>query len=212
MTNPDQVVSKSEFAKLCNVTPANVTHWIRDGKLSEAALVGDGRSARIRVDVALRQVNLRRDVGQALGNGIGTRLASPRPGPSVAEGGDDEDPLEGWPADGSGDAIDRKLKAAKLEAAERVNRVEAVKEAASQGIYTETGSVRAEMGKIAGQMMRIFEGALPEIATAIAAEFRIEARDVTHALNEQFRKVREQAAAAAAQHASLLPDAIDTPA
>ena len=212
MTNPDPVVSKSEFAKLCNVSPSNVTHWISDGKLSGAALVGEGRSARIRVEVALRQVNLRRDVGQALGNGIGTRLAPSRPASAPDEGGDDADPLDGWPADGTGDAIDRKLKAAKLEAVERVNRIEAVKEAASQGAYTDTGSVRSEMGKIAGQMMRIFEGALPEIATAIAAEFKIEARDVTHALNEQFRKVREQAATAAAQHAQTHPETVDVPA
>ena len=86
-----------------------------------------------------------------------------------------------------------------------------MEEAAGEGRYTDTGAARAEMGKIAGQMMRIFEGALPEIATAIAAEFRLETRDVTHALNEQFRKVREQAAERAAKAAAAIPGTVESP-
>ncbi|MGU3539993.1 hypothetical protein [Methylobacterium sp. A54F] len=210
MSNPDRIVTKSEFAKIAGVSPGRVTQWIDEGKISGDALVGQGRSARIRAEAALRQVNLRRDVGQALGNGLGTRLTIPRsPVPSVG-GGEDEDLDAGgsWSSDGASDDVDRKLKQAKLEAAERANRMAAVEEAASEGLYTETSAVRAEMGKIAGQMMRIFEGALPEIATAIAAEFKIDARDVTHHLNEQFRKVREQAAAAAAKVAEAIPETV----
>ena len=195
MSDPEQIVSKAEFATLCKVSGAAVSQWISSGKLTGNALVGEGRWAKIRVAVAMEQVNLRRDVGQALGNGIATRLA--RPEPRDADD-DEDDAFGGWSGDGRSDDVDRKLKLNKLEAAERANRVAAAEEAASQGLYTETASVRAEMGKIAGQMMRIFEGALPEIATAIASEFRLDARDVTHHLNEQFRKVREQAAAAAA--------------
>ena len=181
MTDPDRLLSKSEFAELCGVSPAAVSQWIKQGKISGEGLVGEGRTARIRVAVAMRQVNLRRDVGQALGNGLGTRLG---PSASVDDGEAEpggHDPYEGWSPDGNSDAVDRKLKLAKLEAAERANRIAAVEEAAGEGRYTDTGAARAEMGKIAGQMMRIFEGALPEIATAIAAEFRLETRDVTHA-------------------------------
>ncbi|GJD78002.1 hypothetical protein [Methylobacterium gregans] len=221
MSNPDAIVSKSEFAKLCGVVPGRVTQWINEGKISGAALVGEGRSARIRVEVALRQLKLRRDVGQALANGSATRLDIPvafvparaaiaAAGDDVGEDDDGEpDPYGGWAPDGASDDIDRKLKRAKLEAAERDNRIAAAKEAAAEGVFTETAAARSEMGKIAGQMMRIFEGALPEIATAIAAEFKIDARDVTHHLNEQFRKVREQAAAAAAKVAAAIPETID---
>lgn len=206
MSDPEEVVTKSEFAKLCNVTPASVTQWITSGKIGLDCLVGEGRSAKIRVERALRQVNLRRDVGQALGNGIATRLAPPRPAPVRDE--DDEDGHGGWGSEPPDD-VDRKLKLNKLEAAERANRLAAIEEAASQGLYTETAAARMEMGKIAGQMMRIFEGSLPEIATAIAAEFKIDARDVTHQLNEQFRKVREQAAEAAKKAALALSATTD---
>jgi len=209
MSNPEQVVSKSEFARIAGVSPGRVTQWIDEGKISGAGLVGEGRSARIRVETALQQVNLRRDVGQALGNGSATRVDAPRrsrpapPDPDAPPGGD---PFEGWSPDGTTDDIDRRLKQAKLEAAERDNRIKAAEEAASEGRYTESATMRAEMGKISGQMLRIFEGMLPAIATAIAAEFELEARDVTHALNEQFRKVREQAATAAAKHAQSLAE------
>lgn len=221
MSNPGAIVSKSEFAKICGVVPGRVTQWIKEGKISGPALVGEGRSAKIRVEVALGQLKLRRDVGQALGNGLATRLEIPaafvpaRARAAEIEGdvgedrGDESDPDGSWGPDGASDDIDRKLKRAKLEAAERDNRIAAAKEAATEGFYTEAASARSEMGKIAGQMMRIFEGALPEIATAIAAEFKIDARDVTHHLNEQFRKVREQAAASAAKVAEAIPETID---
>ncbi len=207
MAENDDVVSKGDFARLCGVSPGRVTQWIDERKISGAALVGEGRSAKIRVSVAQRQVGLRRDVGQSLGNGLGTKLKLPAPPPRPSRADEvlyDQDP-EDHSGDG-GDDVDRKLKLAKLETVERANRMSALEELASQGLYTETSSVRSEMGKIAGQMIRIVEGALPEIATALAAEFRLEARDVTHHLNEQFRKVREQAAEEAARAAAAIPE------
>ena len=207
MAEIDEVVSKGDFAKLCGVSPGRVTQWIDEGKISGAALVGEGRSAKIRVAVAQKQVNLRRDVGQALGNGLGTKLKPTAPKPNKpAEILYDQD-SDDHSGDGTDD-VDRKLKLAKLETVERANRMSALEELATQGVYTETAGVRAEMGKIAGQMIRIVEGALPEIATAIAAEFKLEARDVTHHLNEQFRKVREQAAEEAARAAQAMPETV----
>ncbi|WP_158811195.1 hypothetical protein [Beijerinckia sp. L45] len=199
MTAPT-AVSKSEFAKICGVSPGRVTQWIDEGKLNGAALVGEGRSARINVEIGQRQVNLRRDVGQALGNGLATKLEAPAR--RVHE--DREEDL----GDGATDDVDRKLKLAKLEASERANRMAAIEEAAAQGLYTDTASSRSEMGKIAGQMVRIFEGALPEIATALAAEFKLETRDVTHHLNEQFRKFREKAALIAEAAAGAIPETL----
>ena len=96
MTDPDRLLSKSEFAELCGVSPAAVSQWIKQGKISGEGLVGEGRTARIRVAVAMRQVNLRRDVGQALGNGLGTRLG---PSASVDDGEAEpggHDPYECW--------------------------------------------------------------------------------------------------------------------
>lgn len=202
MAPVDDVVTKGEFAKLCGVSPGRITQWIDEGKITGDALVGEGRSAKIRVEVAKRQVALRRDIGQAFGNGLDTRLANPIA--RILE--DDDDPIDPT----STDDVDRKIKLAKLEAVERANRLSAIEEDEKNGVYTETATVRAEMGKIAVQIMRIFEGALPELATAIAGEFKLQARDVTHFLNERFTKIREQAAKAAAAAAKEIPETIET--
>lgn len=86
-----RIVSKSAFARLCNVQPSAVSNWIANGILSGEAIVGEGRTARINVDVARVQVNQRRDIGQALGNGLKVRLRPeaaatvPAPSPAPAE-------------------------------------------------------------------------------------------------------------------------------
>lgn len=198
----EATVTKGEFAKLCNVSPGRVTQWIAERKISGKAIVGEGRSARIRVDLAQRQLRLRRDVGQAHGNGAATKLkqAAPAPGPSPTP---DLDSALRYPD--PSDEVDAAIKRARLEAIERNNRTAAAEEAASQGRYTETAAARAEMGRIAGQVIRTFEGAIPDIATALAASFKLDARDVTHRLQEQFRKVREKAAEKAAQAAAAQP-------
>src|SRR5260370_22583557 len=71
------IVSKSQFATLTNVSCARVSQWVTEGKISGAALVGTGRRARIRVNGALEQLRRKIDVGQSLGNGISTRLERP---------------------------------------------------------------------------------------------------------------------------------------
>lgn len=199
--------SKGEFAKRCNVSPGRVSQWIKDGQIGPEALVGEGRSAKILIDVAVQQLQARRDVGQAVGNGLDTRLE--RPVAPVAA-------VSGSPGASSGppsvkDPTSEEIKRERLWALQAANREVREKEAARLGIYTETATVRAEMGRISGQMMRIFEGALPELATAIAAEFKLDARDVTHLLGEQFRKIREAAAATALAAAQRLPETVPSP-
>src|SRR5690606_9605999 len=68
------VVSKGEFARMVQVSPGRVSQWIAEGKIGPDALQGEGRLAKIIVDRAMAQVRLRRDPGQAVGNGIATRL------------------------------------------------------------------------------------------------------------------------------------------
>ena len=70
----DDVVAKGEFARLCNVVPGRVTQWITAGKISGEALVGVGRSARIRVAVAQAQLKRHLDPNQMTANGVRTRL------------------------------------------------------------------------------------------------------------------------------------------
>ena len=70
----EEIVTKGEFAVLCKVSPGRVTQWIGDGKISPAALVGEGRSAKIRVAQAQADLKRSLDPNQMSGNGIRTRI------------------------------------------------------------------------------------------------------------------------------------------
>ncbi len=48
----DGVVSKGQFATLVGVSPGQVSHWLRKGKIHGDAIVGVGRHTRIRVAAA----------------------------------------------------------------------------------------------------------------------------------------------------------------
>ena len=49
----DGTVNKSDFAAHLGVSAARISQYIAEGKLSADALVGTGRAARIRLDVAM---------------------------------------------------------------------------------------------------------------------------------------------------------------
>ena len=68
-------IRKSEFARLCNVSAPSVSQWISGGKIDGAAIVGEGRSAMIDLDLARAQVKERRAVNESYGlNGLNTKL------------------------------------------------------------------------------------------------------------------------------------------
>ena len=59
-------------------------------------------------------------------------------------------------------------------------------------------------------MMKIFEGALPDMASSQAAKFQISQREALHLLRDDFRKVREQLSAVHAAAARRVPEAVET--
>src|SRR5271166_2768943 len=59
--------TKAEFAALSGVTKGRVSQWLRTGKIDGTALVGEGRCARINIEVARRQLDARLDLSQRLG-------------------------------------------------------------------------------------------------------------------------------------------------
>ena len=211
MAASETSVSKGDFARICNVSPGRVTQWISEGKISGAALVGEGRSAKIVVAIAQKQIRARTDSGQAFGNGLKTKLEAPEarkpagPTSALPPRGDLGGDALTDPAASGLDKLDTRIKQEKLEALERTNRKAAEDEAAAQGRYTGTAAARRQMTMMASQTMRIFEGALPEIASAVAATFHVQERDVLQILNEQFRKVREQATEAHKREAAAMP-------
>lgn len=68
------LMRKVDFAALTGTHRSRVSHWIRDCKISGAAIVGQGRKALIDVDVALRQLRERLDVDGLVRTGLNTNL------------------------------------------------------------------------------------------------------------------------------------------
>lgn len=192
----EPVVPKGEFARICNVTPGRVSQWISEGKISGAALVGAGRSAKIAVAVAQQQLRRHIDVGQRLGNGLQTRLEMPA---------GDAAPAARSPA---ADPIDDALRNERLRDMQFKNRESAEKELARRGIYTRTDDVRAAMGGLAAGMLNVFEGSLTDLANAIASAHQLPQRDVLHLLRTEFRTIRARAAQVARQRGEGLAPVI----
>lgn len=192
------VVSKSDFARLCNVTAGRVSQWISEGKLSGAAIVGEGRFAKIDVDEGSRQLGTRLDMSQRLGlNGMGTRL----PGlPSSAATP---------PSSPTSSTVEDQIKQERLKQERIKSRQLEADDAARRGIYMRTDDAKREMARIAGTMISVFEGELPTMAQAIAARFELPARDVLHLIRNQFREMRARASAHLAADAEQEDDLID---
>lgn len=194
-----EIVPKGEFARILNVSPGRVSQYISEEKIFGPAIVGRGRSAKINVPIARKQLRRRLDISQSLGNGIGTQLGDAAPAsdqtdiPDAPRGATTEDKIR-----------EEKLKAERL----RVRRLEE-EEAARQGRYILAVDARAEQARQAGLMLKVFEGGLADMASALATQFELPQRDVLHGLRVAFRRVRNRASTDFEVAAAELPDTID---
>lgn len=198
-----QVVSKGDFARLADVSPGRVSQWIAEGKIGRDALQGEGRSAKIIVDKALAQVRLRRDPGQAVGNGLTTKLF----GDGDVAGGDAERSSSTGSAPPRSDDVAHQIQQERLERERRNNRLAALDEAVRQANLVPTDAVRAEMARLARRVDEANAAMLADFASAIAGRFSLPQRDVLHLL----REVRtEKKASLARQASALLEDVPET--
>ncbi|TRL35504.1 hypothetical protein [Rhizobium straminoryzae] len=203
-------VTKGQFAALIGVSPGRVSQYLAEGKISPAALHGNGRNARIIVERAKADLRLALDISQRMGNGIDTRLdgndESLAPLSSYRSRGDADEP----PLKTQKNAVDHEIKQQKLEQLRRVNRNGAIADAKAIGTLTETEAARAEMARMATRMIIVFESGLSDLATAITEEFKVPQRDVLHLLRREFRKLRSAAAKQARDEAAALPETTET--
>jgi hypothetical protein len=195
-------LTKGEFATAIGVSAARVSQMISEGKISGPALVGEGRAQRIDVELAKSQIRARRDVGQALGNGLDTRL-DPLPLSSPSQGG------AAAPAPPAPDPITDELKAERLISMRLRNTQARREEAIEAGRYVRADQAAASTSRAALTVLNTFEGALADTAQALAAKFNLPARDVLHELRAQFRSARGRAADALRQAAAGLPGLVD---
>jgi len=201
-----ETLPKKDFAELIGVSPGRVSQYISEGKLSGTALDGEGRRARVRVQTALAQLRMKLDAGQMMGNGLDTRLKAPA-APDHPAGS--ELPLRSWQApEEQGPSVEDQLKQEKLLQARIMSRKAAEEEEKRKGRFTETTAVKAEMVRLAAGLLDTFEGALPDLANAIAARFEVPARDVLHLMRAEFRSVRTTAAARARDAADQEPETV----
>ncbi|TAK50248.1 MAG: hypothetical protein EPO23_03315 [Xanthobacteraceae bacterium] len=195
-------ISKAEFARRRGVTPGRVSQWIAERKIGGAALDGEGRNARIIEAIAVTQLRQKLDVVQMTGNGIGTRLDLPATKPAAP--GDDVPSVRSAPLIPL-ETIEDKIKQERLESLRRDNRRRAEDEAERAGRLTDAQEASAQMRRIVAQVINVFEGALPGMATSIAAKWQLPQRDVLHLLRAEIRTSRAAAAAAMKETAKTLP-------
>jgi hypothetical protein len=173
-------VSKAEFARLAGVTRSRVSHWISAGDLSGDALVREGRTERVNVEAARRQLGARVDVDQRISPARGSR----------------------------GDTLDA-IQRQKLAALELANAQAREAAMARSGRYTETDVMRLELGRVVGRVVALYDGILPDIAASIAAASNLPVRDALHLLRTAFRAGRERIATAEADAAATLPQTVE---
>lgn len=195
-----EIVTKAEYAAMHRRTPGAVSHWVKEGKLFGAALVGEGRNARIRVAEANRQLGLTLHPGQ--------QMAQRRPvGTSAGE--DDELPFEApsrprglpTPEDDQAARYQRaRAEKAELEAAELRHKAQ---ERAGHWIVAE--DARREFAQQLGQMVRQIESWLPEVGLILAGEHGGDHKQYTTTLRASFRNLREKIAQDARREAQAAP-------
>ena len=193
MADAELLVSKGDFARLINVSPGRVSQMIAEGKIGPDALDGEGRNARIRANLARRQIADRTDLGQRFGNGLDTQLDFGAPPAAAGRPQPTSDPVA--------EAImNERLLSLRL-ARERATE----DRLAEQGRYVRADITQAAMTKMAASLLTIFEGGLADLAAALAAKHGLVQRDVLHQLRTEFRTVRVKALEALRRDMTTVP-------
>jgi hypothetical protein len=186
------LLRKSHFARLCGVSRQAVGRWVRDGLIGPEALVGEGRAALVRTEIARAHLRDRLDPSQRFGlNGLSTRLDDAAPHQARTH-------------------VEQRIKQEKLRQAELMTLRAEERDRLARGVYTLTATVREENGRLAARLFEAFDGSLVDFAAALAAQYELPVRDVLHCLRAEMLKVRERVsseyAALAAAEPATIPD------
>lgn len=216
------IVSKSEFASRLGVTKSAVSMWLKNGKLTGEALVGEGRSAQVRVDVALRQLRERVDPVLSLHKGLALPQA-PAAAAAPAEEPHAAAPAAlrpSWPAGASalpleaaaGPASDAaaRLQLLKVEQAERDAQRDRERLAAEAGRYVDAAEARKawtrEASAFVGEIERWILGDVGEL---LAARLGCDRAEVKALLRQAWRERRLALASEAASRAAAEPELVE---
>jgi hypothetical protein len=195
---------------MCGVTPARVSQWLSEGKLTGEALVGEGRTAKINIAVAFEQLKSRLDASQRYGlNGLSTRLTD------ASASAPEEIPFEA-PADGvqpppfdMDDSVVIKIQTEKLRQAQLLTLKMEAEDRRARGTYVLRVDVEREYRKMSTEFLAAWEGHLPDIAAAFAGQFGIPTRDALAMLKKNFNAFRARISKNYADLAASKPEFIE---
>ncbi|WP_319533406.1 hypothetical protein [uncultured Cohaesibacter sp.] len=203
------IVSKSEFAKRIGVSAARISQMLSEGKISGEAVHGEGRRAKIDVEVACRQIGVRRDIGQSLGNGATTNL-NPDAGVSQSQSADPDHTGQRLQREPTEDEIvNQELREYKRRAAARKDRQEEEEELLRVGRLMKTEDAVREMERIVALITDILTGHPDRLGDELAAEFQItDKRALVFFLRNNYRALREHISDELNRLAEIEPDLV----
>lgn len=167
-----RVVSKAEFSRMIGRSKAAVTGYVKDRKLSGAALVDDEGVEKIDVDVALRQLDLTLDPIQ--------RAAQASTAAAVQDLPLNDD--------------QRRLVRANAEIKETQSLRARADLLASNGNWVHAGEVRSAWGRRLAELLMLIEAEFPTVVDALAKIPPGDRRAMTLELRKAFRQVRQRVA------------------
>lgn len=189
---PKTLVTKGQYAQLKGRSPQAVSNWIAEGKVSQAAIVGQGQRAKIWVERADADLIASLDADQQDRQAAPVIPVAAQASAVVAIGTDD---------------ISRRRKA-DADAAELVAEERRRKLAADSGKWVEAEAARKgwaqELTRLVSDMEIFVTSAL---AVEIAGQFGLDAKQVAVACREHFRSYREGVADTAAAQAEEMAEA-----
>jgi len=166
-----RLVTKGQLAKIAGVSPGRVSQWIAEGKVTKEAMVGEGRSAMIDLNIAGPQLDLTLDFDQRQAQAIA------KPTTAIATA--------------SITPEQQRIAAVKAETAEIELRQLRRREQEQQGVLIRASEARQVFGRELSELITAIEQQfLPEAAETVARELGIDHKAVTTILRAAFRDFR----------------------
>jgi len=179
-------VTKGQLAAIAGVSPGRVSQWISEGKIHGDALIGEGRSAQINLDVAREQLGITLDFVQRDAQALAKPAAA---APTVT-------PQQ------------QRLHDVKVETAEiELNRLKR-QELEAQGLYVRTAEARQAWGRELADLISGIEQDLPDWGLRIERELSVDHKRATSLLRQLFREFRTKRADLARNAAFARPELI----
>ena len=195
-----QLVRKGEFAVLRGVTPGRVSQWIAAGQISGDALVGEGRDARIDVEIASQQLGVTLDPVQL--NAQARQIPVVTAAPAVSA------PV--LPPQ-MNDAQQRSL-VARAEKDEIAARKAKREEEAARGLYVLTEDATSAFNRTLISVLESLDESIPGFAEALAAEMKIDPKPAVAVLRQQIRAWRARQSFSLQEIAAVEPEFVAPPA